>query len=164
MNGVRHVIRDHPAPRRHIKVWVTAQGYRIRQFRSGNGKGEYSNKTFRRSLVIQKSPSNLHQHKSGVSERMIWILNTKARSMLLDAGLPEKFLADAIATAVYLHRRSPSNSLEGLTPYGLLTGQTQATSSPSLWMYGLQAHTKRSTQGQQIQRTLETVHTAGIRT
>ena len=42
--------------------------------------------------------------------------------MLLDAGLPKKFWAEAISTATYLHQRSPSNSLEGLTPYELLTG------------------------------------------
>ena len=110
----------------HFKAWVTAQGYRIRRFRCDNGRGEYSNKTFQKILgdsgiTFEPAPPYT-QHKNGVSERMIRTLNTKARSMLLDAKLPKKFWAEAIATAAYLHQRSPSNSLEGLTPYELLTG------------------------------------------
>lgn len=43
--------------------------------------------------------------------------------MLLDAGLPIKFWAEAIKTACYLHRRTPSSSLPGnLTPYETLYG------------------------------------------
>ena len=53
---------------------------------------------------------------------MIRTLNTKARSMLLDANLPKRFWAEAISTALYLHRRSPSNSFEGFSPYERLTG------------------------------------------
>ena len=110
----------------HFKAWVTAQGYKIRRFRSDNGRGEYSNKTFQKILGdsgISFEPAPPYtQHKNGVSERMIRTLNTKARSMLLDAGLSKKFWAEAISTATYIHRRSPSNSLEGLTPYELLTG------------------------------------------
>ena len=78
----------------HFKAWVTAQGYKIRRFRSDNGRGEYSNKTFQKILGdsgISFEPAPPYtQHKNGVSEHMIRTLNTKARSMLLDAGLPKK--------------------------------------------------------------------------
>ena len=110
----------------HFKAWVTTQGYKIKRFRCDNGRGEYSNNTFQKLLgdsgiTFEPSPPYT-QHKNGVSERMIRTLNTKARSMLLDAALPKRFWAEAISTAVYLHRRSPSNSLEGSTPYEQLTG------------------------------------------
>ena len=103
-----------------FKACITAQGYRIRRFRCDNGRGEYSNKTFQKILgdsgiTFEPAPPYT-QHKNGVSECLIQTLNTKARSMLLDAKLPKKFWAEAIATATYLHQRSPSNSLEGLTP------------------------------------------------
>ena len=110
----------------HFKAWVTTQGYKIKRFRCDNGRGEYSNNTFQKLLGdsgISFEPSPPYtQHKNGVSERMIRTLNTKARSMLLDAALPKRFWAEAISTAVYLHRRSPSNSLEGSTPYEMLIG------------------------------------------
>ena len=46
----------------------------------------------------------------------------KTRSMLLEAGLPESFWAEAMNTAVYLHNRSPTRSLEGKTPYRAWNG------------------------------------------
>jgi transposase InsO family protein len=110
----------------HFEAWVATQGYTIKRFRSDNGKGEYSNSIFQDMLGeagITWEPSPPYtQHKNGVSERMIRTLNTKARSMLLDATLPSRFWAEAISTAAYLHRRSPSNSLEGKSPFEMLYG------------------------------------------
>jgi transposase InsO family protein len=110
----------------HFEAWVATQGYTIKRFRSDNGKGEYSNEIFQTALGeagITWEPSPPYtQHKNGVSERMIRTLNTKARSMLLDAGLPSRFWAEAISTAAYLHKRSPSNSLEGKSPFEMLYG------------------------------------------
>jgi hypothetical protein len=63
------------------------------------------------------------QHKNGVAERMIRTLNTKARAMLLDAGLPMSFWGEAIKTACYLHHRTPTSSLiDYKSPYELLHG------------------------------------------
>ena len=91
--------------------------YKIKRFRSDNGKAEYDNSLFRellasKGIVFQPSPPYT-QHKNGVSERMIQTLNSRARSMLIDANLPITFWAEAVNTAVYLHHRSPSSSLEG---------------------------------------------------
>jgi len=47
---------------------------------------------------------------------MIQTLNSRTRSMLIDANLPITFWAEAINTAVYLHHRSPSSALEGNSP------------------------------------------------
>jgi len=46
----------------------------------------------------------------------------KARTMLLEACLPESFWAEGVNTAVYLHNRSPTRSLEGVTPYEAWNG------------------------------------------
>ena len=56
---------------------------------------------------------------------MIWTLNAKARSMMLDANVPIVFWPEAIRTACYLHRRSPTSSLtDNRSPYEALYGTT----------------------------------------
>ena len=60
---------------------------------------------------------------NGVSERMIQTINTKARCPLMDAGLPARFWAEAVKTAVYIHRRTPTASLnDHKTPFEALYG------------------------------------------
>ena len=46
----------------------------------------------------------------------------KARTMLLEAPLPESFWAEAVNTAVYLHHQSPTRSLDNMTPYEAWNG------------------------------------------
>jgi len=116
-----------------FKASVETRGFRIKRFRCDNGTGEYNNKDFLQILSasgITYEPSPPYtQHKNGVSERMIRTLNTKARSMLLDAGLPIGFWAEAIKTAAYLHRRTPSASLPGsISPHEALLGSRPALS------------------------------------
>jgi len=54
---------------------------------------------------------------------MIRTLNTKARSMMWEANVPSKFWPEAIRTACYLHRRSPTTSLSGnRSPFEALFG------------------------------------------
>src|SRR5437660_7284924 len=62
------------------------------------------------------------QNQNGIGERMNRTIMEKARSMLLEAGLPESFWAEAVNTAMYLHNRSPTRSLEGKTPYEAWNG------------------------------------------
>jgi len=112
---------------RHYHAWVETQGFHIKRFRSDNGAGEYSNSVFLRLLgekgiTFEPSPPYT-QHKNGTAERMIRTLNTKARSMMWDANVPIKFWPEAIRTACYLHRRSPTSSLSGnRSPYEALYG------------------------------------------
>jgi len=112
---------------RHYQAWVEAQGFHIKRFRSDNGTGEYSNSVFlgflgEKGIVFEPSPPYT-QHKNGTAERMIRTLNTKARSMMWDANVPIKFWPEAIRTACYLHRRSPTSSLSGnRSPYEALYG------------------------------------------
>jgi len=101
--------------------------YPITRFRCDNGRGEYDNSLFQDILRVsgiyfEPSPPYT-QDKNGVSERMIRTIVTKARAMLLDSWLGERFWAEAVNTAVYLHYRSSSRTVGGLTPHGMLYGR-----------------------------------------
>ena len=43
--------------------------------------------------------------------------------MLADSKLPPKFWAEALSTAVYLRNRSPTKSVEGMTPFEAWMGE-----------------------------------------
>ena len=98
--------------------------HKTQRFRCDNGSGEYNNQLFRKTLTdngISFEPSPPYtQNMNGVAERMIQTLNTRARSMMIDANIPTAFWAEMINTASYLQRRSPTTSLEGRTPYEVL--------------------------------------------
>src|SRR5205085_7829046 len=55
--------------------------------------------------------------QNGVSERKIRTVVERARTMLLEARLPERFWSEAIAAAVYILNRSPTKALTGKTPF-----------------------------------------------
>ena len=115
------------------KAWVENQGYRIMQFRCDNGRGEFNNDDFleilRKTGIQYELAPPYSQHKNGVSERMIQTINTKARCMLLDVELDVKFWAEAVRTAIYLHRRTPTASLpSSKSPFEMLYG-----TKPSLY-------------------------------
>jgi len=98
--------------------------YKVKRFRSDNGKGEYENSLVRellasKGIIFQPLPPYT-QHKNSVSEQMIQTLNSRARSMLIDADLPIIFWAEVINAAVYQPHRSPSSALEGKSPLGAL--------------------------------------------
>ena len=100
-------------------------GEQIKRFRCDNGKAEYDNATFQailRENGISYEPSAPYtQNQNGVSERMNRTIMEIARTMLLEARLPESFWAEAVNTAVYLHYRSPTRSLDNMTPTKLGT-------------------------------------------
>ena len=98
-----------------------ASGHSIRRFRCDNGRGEYDNQYFTDFLKvagISYDPAAPYtQNQNGVSERKIRTVVERARTMLLEARLPERFWADAVATAVYILNRSPMKALMGKTPF-----------------------------------------------
>jgi hypothetical protein len=120
---------------REMQSYVKTQyGCTIRRFRCDNGRGEYDNTLFRsilttRGIRFEPAPA-FTQHKNGVSERMLQTLNSKARACILDAQLPTIFWAELIETACYLHRRSPTRSLQGRTPYEVLHSWLSARDQP----------------------------------
>jgi len=98
----------------------------ILRFRCDNGRAEYNNHDFQTFLKVEGityEPSAPYtQDQNGLSERMIRTLVEKARTMLLEAKLPERFWAEAVNTAVFLHNRSPTRALEGKTPFEAWNG------------------------------------------
>ena len=57
------------------------------------------------------------KNQNGVIERKIRTVVERARTTILNARLPERFWADAVATAVYILNRSPTKALMGKTPF-----------------------------------------------
>ena len=101
-------------------------GKKLKAIRSDNG-GEYTSKEFqgylkmagiRHELTIPKTPE-----QNGVAERMNRTVVETARCMLAEAGLPKRFWAEAVATAVFLRNRSPTVAVEGMTPFEAINGR-----------------------------------------
>ena len=89
-------------------------GRKLKTLRTDNG-GEYTSNEFvsylkkegiRHEYTVPKTPQ-----QNGVAERMNRTLVEAVLSMLLDAKLPKCFWAEALATAVYLRNRSPTNAV-----------------------------------------------------
>ena len=66
----------------------------------------------RHEFTVPKTPQ-----QNGVAERMNRTFVEVVRSMLSDAKSPKKFWAEALSTAVYLHNRSPTTAVQGMTPF-----------------------------------------------
>ena len=102
-------------------IVTNESGERIVRLRTDNG-GEYVSTDFQEYL---KSKGIQHEltvpyspQQNGIAERMNRTLMESARSMMLHANLPNRFWAEAIATAAYLRNRSATAALEdGVTPY-----------------------------------------------
>ena len=96
-------------------------GLSIRTLRSDNG-GEYLSKEFEsysksrgihHELLTPYSPA-----QNEVAERINQTLMESARAVMAQAGLPECYWAEVVATAAYLWNRTPTRSLrEKTTPY-----------------------------------------------
>ena len=101
-------------------------GQKLKILRTDNG-GEFTSTQFenflksegvRHERTIVKTPE-----QNGVAERINRTLIETVRSMLADSKLPPKFWAEALATATYLHNRSPTKALTGATPHEALMGE-----------------------------------------
>ena len=102
-----------------------SSGMKLKTFRTDNG-GEYTSNEFEEYLrqdgtqhetTVPKTPQ-----QNGVAERMNRTLIDSVRAMLSDSKLPKRFWAEALSTATYLHNRSPTNAVKGMTPYEAWTG------------------------------------------
>ena len=98
----------------------------IATLRSDNG-GEYLSEEFESYLTSKGIHHELSAPYSpaqnGVAERINRTLMESARSMMSQAGLPESYWAEAVATAAYLRNRSPSRTLGNTTPYERWCGE-----------------------------------------
>ena len=103
-----------------VELSENLTGYHVKALRSDNAQ-EYESKAFiqyckekgiRKEDTIPYTPQ-----QNGVAERMNRTIMETTRSMLYHAHLPLKFWAEAVSTAVYLRNRSPTSSLNDVTPF-----------------------------------------------
>lgn len=96
----------------------------IRKLRSDNG-GEYISSELEEYLkqcgIIHQTSAPNTPEQNGLAERMNRTIVERARSVLIAAGLPKVFWAEAVATVAYLINRSPTRG-HGKTPEEVWTG------------------------------------------
>ena len=101
-------------------------GRRVKCLRTDNG-GEYTSLEFQSYLkkegIVHELTVPRTPQQNGVAERLNRTLMEAVRSMLVGAKLPQKFWAEALATAVYLRNRSPTKSISDSTPYESWSGR-----------------------------------------
>src|SRR5205085_9320022 len=82
-------------------------GEKTMRFRCDNGKAEYDKAVFQKIVQeegITYEPSAPYtQNQNVISERMNRTIVESPRYMLLEAGMPESLLAEAVNTAMFLH-------------------------------------------------------------
>lgn len=84
-----------------------------REYLSNEMKDYCSENGISYHLTIPYTP-----HQNGVSERVIRTITEKARTLLIDAKLPQSFWGEAVLTATYLINRTPTRALKGnKTPF-----------------------------------------------
>lgn len=92
----------------------------VKTLRSDNG-GEYCSKKFdaymKEKGIVHQTTVPYSPAQNGVAERMNRTLVETALSMMSQSGMPKKFWAEAVNTATYLRNRSPTTSLDGVTPF-----------------------------------------------
>ena len=103
-----------------LKIWCwksyikNQTGYKIKVLRTNNGL-EYCGVEFTQFEAAGVRKQRI-QH-NGTAERMNRTLVEMARCSLLEAKLPTKFWAEAIATAAHIRNRSLTRSLSDITRY-----------------------------------------------
>ena len=111
-------------------------------------KGEYTSAEFdlyltkegiKHELTIPHTPQ-----QNGVTGRLNRTLVEGVRIMLADSKLPHRFWAEALSTATYLHNRSPTNTLEGITPFEAWSGTKPDVSSLHIFGCSAYAHVPKS--------------------
>ncbi|KXJ70186.1 hypothetical protein RP20_CCG024535 [Aedes albopictus] len=100
-------------------------GEKDKRFTSDKGK-EYVNRQMKqflcRSDIHHEMTVPDNPEQNGLAERMNRTVVEKARSMLCDAHLEKRYLAEAVATASYVINQSPTKGLP-VTPEKAFTGR-----------------------------------------
>ena len=99
-------------------------GKRVKRIRDDNG-GEYFSKEFdefcKENGVFREPTIPYTPQQNGVAERMNRTIMDNVRALLYHGGLPLYLWAEAVPTVVYLRNRSPTSSIQGVTPYERFT-------------------------------------------
>lgn len=100
-------------------------GHQIKRLVNDNG-GEYLDGEFQKYLksegIVMDTTASYTPQQNPISERGNRTTTERARCILINAKLPKKFWAEAVATAVYIENRSPEASLKLQTPHELWFG------------------------------------------
>ena len=137
---------------------------RIGALRSDNG-GEYLSDEFKEYLKLKGICHELtvpySPQQNGVAERMNRTLMESARSMMSHAKLPDKYWAEAIATAAYVKNRTPTNAMkQDKTPFERWYGKKQNVSNFKVFGCIAYAHFSDS-QSQKLDKKSEKLRFVG---
>lgn len=110
-----------------FKVYVERQtGKKLKTIRTDRGT-EFINsqmkQLFKREGIAHQMTIAHTPEQNGVSERCNRTLVERARAMLNEANLDQRFWAEAISTATYCKNRSPTIAVNGKTPFEAWTGE-----------------------------------------
>ena len=111
-----------------IMRWVVMvelqTGKKLKRLRSDNG-GEFLSGKFKEWLsergVVQQTTPSYSPQSNGIAERMNRTLQDKARTMLLESGLPGSLWGEVLLTACVLRNLTPTSTLS-VTPLQMWTG------------------------------------------
>ena len=71
----------------------------------------------RRKALFGEKSALYSQDQDGVAERSIRTIIERARTMLINAGLPAKLWLEALSAACYITNRLPTKALQGKAPF-----------------------------------------------
>lgn len=98
---------------------------KLSTIRCDNG-GEFKNHEFqsycRRNGISVQFTTPYSPQQNGVAERANRYLMEMARTMLIDAGMPNQYWAESVLTACYLKNRTPSRTIKMKSPYEVWYG------------------------------------------
>lgn len=101
-------------------------GNRIKVFRSDNGR-EYVNEQFvehfKRTGIVTERTAPYCAEQTGRIERENRSIVECARTMLINANLPETLWAEAVNTSVYILNKRPSKKNNNVTPFEKFIGK-----------------------------------------
>ena len=104
----------------YVNMVENFTGLKAKMLRTDNG-GEYVSNDFSKYCaskgIIQQYTNPYTPEQNGISERLNRTLVESAKSMIFHANMPINFWAEAVNTAVHLHNRSPTKSLNMKAPY-----------------------------------------------
>jgi hypothetical protein len=127
---------------REYRAWAeVATGQKLAMIRTDGG-GEFINDAAdaylrTQDITRQVTPAYTPQH-NGVAERANRTILNSVRCMLHRAGLSGYLWPEAVRTAVYIRNRSPSRTLDAITPYQAWTGTKPSITE--LRVFGCTAH------------------------
>ncbi|RZB80703.1 Retrovirus-related Pol polyprotein from transposon TNT 1-94 [Glycine soja] len=114
---------------------ILEQGQKIKRLRTDNGL-DFCSKPFNdfykeNDIARHRTVAGTPQ-QNGLAERFNMTILERVRCMLLSAGLPKIFWAEAAMTVVYLINKCPSTALNFKTPEEFCTNKSKETDSEKL--------------------------------